>query len=169
MTTSDGSFCLPFSVCLFVVCVFIGSSASHISLQGWNSLSGTVFPRVLYLKYSFVGFIFFGYVCVCVRNMLLELCSFCPAAFVAFFLEYLLSGLTQREFSWERWAVDQLAITNFLELVHFFRGFRIEQRNISQCKCFRYLFAKDSLPGTLCASVNLRLSLPVKQSLDLKK
>lgn len=120
-------------LCLFVVCVFIGSSASHISLQGWNSLSGTVFPRVLYLKYSFVGFIFFGYVCVCVRNMLLELCSFCPAAFVAFFLEYLLSGLTQREFSWERWAVDQLAIPNFLELVSFFRGFSIEQRNISQC------------------------------------
>lgn len=50
MISSDGSFCLP--VCV-LQCVFIESSVSHISLKEWNNLSGTVFPRVLYLKYLF--------------------------------------------------------------------------------------------------------------------
>lgn len=74
MTSIDGSFCLP--VCVFVcVCftarVFIGSSVSHISLEGWNNLSGTVFPRVLYLTYLFVLPLFLNYVCVCEDSVLL--------------------------------------------------------------------------------------------------
>lgn len=60
---SDGRF-LPTIVCDFCTCVFIESSVSHISLAGWNNLSGTVFPRVLYLTYLFV--LFLDYVCVCV-------------------------------------------------------------------------------------------------------
>lgn len=43
-------------------CVFIGSSVSHISLEGWNILSGTVFPRVLYLFGFFC--LYFWIVCV---------------------------------------------------------------------------------------------------------
>lgn len=63
MTRSDGSFCLPVCDCVFYsVCVFIESSVSHISLKEWNNLSGTVFPRVLYLKYSFC--LYFWITCV---------------------------------------------------------------------------------------------------------
>lgn len=59
--------------CVFLcfTCVFIGSSVSHISLEGWNNLSGTVFPRVLYLFICFCVFIFglrlFVCLCACVR------------------------------------------------------------------------------------------------------
>lgn len=50
----------------FFVCVFIESSVSHISLEGWNNLSGTVFPRVLYLTYLLVLSLFFlDYMYVC--------------------------------------------------------------------------------------------------------
>lgn len=51
---------------MFFLCVFIESSVSHISLEGWNNLSGTVFPRVLYLTYLFVLSLFFWIILLCV-------------------------------------------------------------------------------------------------------
>lgn len=70
MTYGDGSFWLPvLEFFIFFVCecgcVFIGSSASHISLERWNNLSGTVFPQgFLYLIFIFLCFICWLFVCV---------------------------------------------------------------------------------------------------------
>lgn len=57
--------CLSFVYfcCVNVNCVFIGSSASHISLERWNNLSGTVFPQGFILK-IFIFFCFILIVCV---------------------------------------------------------------------------------------------------------
>lgn len=68
MTCSDGSFCLPAFVSFLLLflcecsCVFIGSSASHISLDGWNNLSGTVFPQGFIRIYLFF-LLYFDCVC----------------------------------------------------------------------------------------------------------
>lgn len=60
--------CLSFVYfcCVNVNCVFIGSSASHISLERWNNLSGTVFPQGFILK-IFIFFLHFFFLIVCVR------------------------------------------------------------------------------------------------------
>lgn len=83
MTCSDGSFCLPAFVSFLLLflcecsCVFIGSSASHISLDGWNNLSGTVFPQGFIRIYLFF-LLYFDYVCVCVlANFVVQECTLC--------------------------------------------------------------------------------------------
>lgn len=61
MENSDGRFCLPACVivCEFYMCIYREQCLSYFT-EGWNNLSGTVFPKVLYFMYLFVVSFNFG-------------------------------------------------------------------------------------------------------------
>lgn len=71
MTSSDGSFYLPACVyvCVIYMCIYREQCLSYFTFEGWNNLSGTVFPRVLYLFIFFLCLYFWiilCFVCLCV-------------------------------------------------------------------------------------------------------